>query len=384
MESSLKIIGKLGLFTSTILWKNLYFNNILKELGEKEEEEIFEACKGIKILSRAIEVKINERSVTKILSANEIFDYILLDDKVNEIASESFGQEYKFYYIFCKYISINLHIFNFIKAYRDEHNVDFEDEEWEFYFSNFAMFIRKFSKDKGTLEIIDKEIFDSYNDLEDIVMELQQLGQDTTVLNKLVHTLDKISNIIFNDFPMYNQRLKRGRKLLEELKLCPPGHGDWRKYENICFKILREMFVPPFKKVIEQRSTESRDQRRDAVLPLNNHSYGDFWSVIKEEFNSKHIIVEFKNYKEPIKKDQLNQLRLYLSRPTIGRFGILINRFEFSKELLNARRRAFEESKILILLLDDEMLKELLYTYIYLGKAESYLEDLKTDFDLSY
>jgi hypothetical protein len=96
------------------------------------------------------------------------------------------------------------------------------------------------------------------------------------------------------------------------LNKCIPGKKDWVKYEELCIQILTFLFLPPFKIILSQVRTESGDTRRDAVLPNNN--YEGFWNLIRDEFNSKHIICEFKNYRDDLAPNLLNQLRIYLSK----------------------------------------------------------------------
>lgn len=177
-------------------------------------------------------------------------------------------------------------------------------------------------------------------------------------------------------------RLDRGKTLINTLLKCKPGKKNWTDYEEICIKTLNFLFVPPFSEVKEQSRTESGDIRRDGVLP--NNKFTGFWEMIRHEFQSKHIICEFKNYAVDVGKDQLNQLRIYLSRPTVGRFGMLFLRKKPSKKLLEARKRAYEESNILILLLDDETVIEMIKMAIYADSAEEVLEDLKIQFELTY
>ncbi|KPJ48884.1 MAG: hypothetical protein AMJ41_04055, partial [candidate division Zixibacteria bacterium DG_27] len=102
------------------------------------------------------------------------------------------------------------------------------------------------------------------------------------------------------------------------------------------------------------------------------------------EFNSRHIICEFKNYSSKASKGELNQLRLYLAKPTVGRFGLLFVRKAPSKQLLAARKRAYEESQVLILLLNDELVEKMLKMRAFTGHPEEILEDLKIEFELSY
>jgi len=177
-------------------------------------------------------------------------------------------------------------------------------------------------------------------------------------------------------------RLERGSQLIRALKKCKPGKNNWREFEKLCVKILHFLFVPPFKSVIEQSRTENKDARRDAVLP--NNQYAGFWQLIREEFDSRHIVCEFKNYLSEASKDQLNQLRLYLNKPTVGCFGLLFIRQNKSSKLLTARRRAYEEAKVLILIIDDKLVEKMLKMRAITGRPEDILSDLKVQFELSY
>ena len=123
-------------------------------------------------------------------------------------------------------------------------------------------------------------------------------------------------------------------------------------------------------------------QVRDAALP--NNQYEGFWAAIRDEFQSQHIMCEFKNGGSRIGKNSLNQLRIYLRKPTIGRFGLLFIRKPSNKSLKKAQREAFEQDRTLILILDDKKVVDLIYSRCFLGSAQDFLAREKILFELDY
>jgi hypothetical protein len=123
-------------------------------------------------------------------------------------------------------------------------------------------------------------------------------------------------------------------------------------------------------------------ERRDAILP--NRRSTPFGKLVWDEFESRHIVFELKNSEKTSSKDSLNQLRIYLSKPTIGRFGILVTRTPPGQSLLQAQRNAFEQSRILILIIDDEKLIDMMIAHVYLGSPDEVLEREKLVFEINY
>jgi hypothetical protein len=192
-----------------------------------------------------------------------------------------------------------------------------------------------------------------------------------------------LTDYLMPSYPHIEERLRRARQLIHELDNCPIGISHWRQYEDLCVKILRFLFVPPFRNVISQARSADKHERRDAILP--NNQYSGFWRVIGDEFDSRHIICEFKNGRLIQTKEPLNQLRIYLSKPTIGRFGFLFIRQSPSEALIRAQRNAYEQlPRILILLFDDSKVQKLLRARAYLGSCEELLELEKVKFEITY
>lgn len=188
-------------------------------------------------------------------------------------------------------------------------------------------------------------------------------------------------NALVPHYPRIREALDRANELVGELEKIRPGKQDWQAYENVCAKCLRFLFVPPFRSLIEQGRSADGHESRDLILP--NNQFGGFWSLIRHEFDSRHVVCEVKNVAS-LRKDDLNQLRIYLDKPTIGRFGLLFCRHGANKSATIAQRAAYEQAKILILIVSDQLLYRMLKAHAFSGSSDYILEHEKAMFEVTY
>lgn len=174
----------------------------------------------------------------------------------------------------------------------------------------------------------------------------------------------------------------RGSALLARLKNCGHGRKYAKAYEALCVDLLEYLFVPPLARVIAQSARSDGHDVRDALLP--NTASGYFWESIRREFDAKHLVVEFKNYSEAVGKDEVNQLREYLSRKSLGRFGLLLSRRPASSSALTARADAYGAQSILILFVDDSTIEQLLHARSQGRDPSGILQELKERFEIGY
>jgi len=197
---------------------------------------------------------------------------------------------------------------------------------------------------------------------------------------------DITSNILDKSFPNYDDieySMELAEKLSDRIDNCKPGIKYWKDYGKLGIDSIQYLFLPELETIYVQKRTENGHQVRDAILP--NTYYSGFWEHIRHEFSSKNIVIEFKNgVSSGIDKNSLNQLRVYLSKKTIGRFGILFIRQKPTTSLLLARKLAYEESGILILLIDDLLLKKLLACKAMTGSCTEFLQLQKIKFEIEY
>ena len=174
------------------------------------------------------------------------------------------------------------------------------------------------------------------------------------------------------------------QELMKELDNCPEGMSGWKDYENICIKILSHLFVPPLKEPKIQSRRESGIDIRDVVFP--NRSNDENWKFIRDDYDAKYIVVEFKNYSEngsEIDKQVVLQIADYLKK-TIGRFGIVCSKKTPDKSGLEKRRDIFIEDSKLILFLCNEDLKEMLLRKYKKLDPSDVIIDLIDDFNLKF
>ena len=227
--------------------------------------------------------------------------------------------------------------------------------------------------------VFSREVHNSILRLADF---LQSSKPSIARFEKVYQITDRLTDQLLPHFPFIAERLHRAKNLTVELRQCSVGPKGWKAYEETCINILQFLFVPPFTNVMVQVRTSDGHERRDAII--FNDQRSQFWSSIRSEFDSRQIVCEFKNTARPLDKDSLNQLRIYLSNPAIGRFGLLFHRKEAKTNLKKAQRRAYEQSRILILLLDDDLVRKLLFARAFLGTTESVLATQKRDFEITY
>ena len=170
-------------------------------------------------------------------------------------------------------------------------------------------------------------------------------------------------------------------QFLERLGQIPPGHDGWVEYEELMEDIWKYVIEQGEGEVISQVTTKDGHERRDLVII--NKSFSEFWGFLRLEFGSKYIVVEVKNKVKNFSKDTLNQLRIYLSKKSVGRFGILTVRDGKENHAIStAREYAYAHSDILILILDDQDIVELLISKTVFGSADKFLHRKIIEFEL--
>ena len=172
-----------------------------------------------------------------------------------------------------------------------------------------------------------------------------------------------------------------GPSLLRRLADCAPGWSHFRQYEDLCADALEFLFVPPLPDITLQSRTEDGHEIRDAVLL--NHGTAGFWGEVRTEFGCNNIPCEFKNYREPIGTREVQQLRIRLDKPSLGRFGLILSRMPPSEPARIERRNAYVASPTkLMLFIDDDTLVEMVRVKSHGDHPERILQRLKTDFEL--
>lgn len=181
-----------------------------------------------------------------------------------------------------------------------------------------------------------------------------------------------------------DNELKKVQELIKKLDECPEGNEGWKEYEDICVEILKYIFVPPLENPKIQSRRENGIDIRDAIFP--NRNSNENWKFIRDDYDAKYIVFEFKNYSEngsEIDKQVLLQIDDYLKK-TIGRFGIICSKKTPNKSGLEKRKDVFIENNKLILFVSNEHLKEMLLRKHKKLDPSDVIIDLIDDFNLKF
>jgi hypothetical protein len=338
----------------------------------------------LRLISEIFEIDIQANDILSGLdNENFISSFLksyLEEDKIGQALFDRFGVELFLFYELLNYSLALNYTLSFITSIEKDLSSLKKDYVHREY--NYAKnYLKKFYDNLSVSEHIKLKYFSKAEVtlLDEVVSLLKNEGSVNEISKKLGDYIGEIMvSHLGTDF-----NLKISRLLIENLEKCKSGTKNWQEYEEVAFDIMKFLFLPQFQYLFKQARNEDNHQVRDIVIP--NYQDAGFFKDIKNEFDSKNIVIETKNgASKALNKDALNQLRIYLSKKTIGRFGMLLVRKLSNQSISKAQKLAYEESNILILVIDDEKLKKLIQCKALLGSCEHYLYKLKMDFEIDY
>jgi hypothetical protein len=143
--------------------------------------------------------------------------------------------------------------------------------------------------------------------------------------------------------------------LRRRLAAVPAGHAGWADFEVVCADALTHLLVPPLSAARVQGRTYSGTDRRDAIFPNRNRGKSNAWGLLLAEHDARMVLFEFKNYTDPVGKDEVNQTRNYLTRP-MGRLAVIVARNGYEPGAYIKRNTVFsEDNKVIVLLTSDDL-----------------------------
>lgn len=148
--------------------------------------------------------------------------------------------------------------------------------------------------------------------------------------------------------------IPHGGQLCQALRDVPPGRKNARRFEQACVAALRHVFENDLTGWQEQHRTESGISVYDTVCRVVPRH--DLWTMIVDQFNSRYVIFEFKNYGARIKQGQIYTTEKYLYRPALRAVALIISRKGADKHAIAASNGALREhGKLIINLTIDDI-----------------------------
>lgn len=150
--------------------------------------------------------------------------------------------------------------------------------------------------------------------------------------------------------------------LLCRFNKIPRGEKGWRQYEDLCFDIIRYLFMDDLfiSEKSRQEITEDGLNRFDYVCRVKKHSEDGFWEMIDGKLNSRYVVFEFKNYSEKISQGQIYTTEKYLYGKSLRTVAFIFSREGVDENAEKAIRGIVRETGKLIISITDKDLKEMI------------------------
>ncbi|MEI6265451.1 MAG: hypothetical protein WCP74_10105 [Sphingobacteriia bacterium] len=209
-------------------------------------------------------------------------------------------------------------------------------------------------------------VFSSYPG-ELIINQLKQNNIGSTYILDLIEKVTSVGNkeIIESHVKDSLQDLKpaqtpskrfTGETLLARLSNCPTGEKNWSEYESLGIDIFRFLFEDSFRSYIaeEQVANNLKNHRRDLIVSNYFKDATSFWAEMKQMYQSKAIIVDFKNYSEKLNSTTFFSVSKYTTK-NVGNFALVFSRNGLDKTAINEQRSLYANGKLLIEFNDVEL-----------------------------
>jgi hypothetical protein len=149
-----------------------------------------------------------------------------------------------------------------------------------------------------------------------------------------------------------------GKSLCDAIRSVSPGKRQAAAFESRVTYALKYLFSTDLTAWSPQKATDTQMSRFDLVARVASDH--DLWSTIRNQFRSRYVVFEFKNYTEKIKQGQIYTTEKYLFANALRATAFLISRNGGDRNAEKAARGALRESgKLIALLTVDDICKML-------------------------
>jgi hypothetical protein len=146
--------------------------------------------------------------------------------------------------------------------------------------------------------------------------------------------------------------------LCAQIRSTPSGRTHAKQFETKVMEALRYIFDEDLTAWSLQKSTDTKISVYDLIARVASEH--DFWNSIVNQFRSRYIVFEFKNYSTKIKQGQIYTTEKYLFGTALRSTAIIIARNGADRNALAASRGALRENgKLIVNLNIDDLCKML-------------------------
>lgn len=148
--------------------------------------------------------------------------------------------------------------------------------------------------------------------------------------------------------------------LMCKLKQIKSGREHFAEYQDICVEILRYILADYLTLWKEQEESNSGLYRFDLCCKIKHGVSQEFFNTIRNFFNTKYIVFEFKNYEKQISQNEIYTTEKYLYDTALRKVAIIISRRGANDNALTAAKGCLRENGKLILCWSDNDLIRLM------------------------
>lgn len=175
--------------------------------------------------------------------------------------------------------------------------------------------------------------------------------------------------------------LAKSKTLAERLGETPPGNASAMPYQRLVSDALEFLFCPPLEAPRFELPDADARNRRDMIF--ENACPTGFWAHTRNAYSAHYVVVDAKNYEEPLDKRPVLDIAHYLKPYGCGLFGILVCRQGASDACLHAIREQWIGAQKMIVVIGDEQLLEMLRIKSEAGAPEEIIRASIATFRMS-
>jgi len=203
-----------------------------------------------------------------------------------------------------------------------------------------------------------EDIEEMLNNLKIRFLDVSSLGRE--VINnqngEMIHLFikERLGQIQLDDSYM---DIPKGELLIKRLENCVKGREGWSEYEMLGTDIFHYLFGDSFRNYTYEFQSTTYDgiSRRDLVVNNTYKETPSFWQMVKDDYKSRLIIIDFKNYKESLSTDDFYKPTKYIN-PLIGNFVIIFSRCGLSAPAKICQMNLLVDNKLVICLSDSDLI----------------------------
>lgn len=174
---------------------------------------------------------------------------------------------------------------------------------------------------------------------------------------------------------------QKSNLLLQALHQIAPGRDAWSAYQRLSAEIFEYLFCPPLEP--PRYNIPDADSRNIRDMIFENSMAADLWALIRTTYSADYIVIDAKNYSDPIEKEPILDIAHYLKPYGCGLFGILLTRQGASEAAEHAVREQWIGAQKMIVILSDSDIEEMLTIKASGGKPEEIIRKKIADFRMS-